>query len=136
VTLIAEKAAKGSRGRRFGADPGRSLGEHPDKGGPILLKKGRYGPYVSHDGLNATLRRDQEPDTVTLADAVALLAERAERVGATPARRRAPARKKQAAASSEAAPKSSKRKPPSGASKKSSGAKSAVKRAPKAKAAE
>ena len=32
VTLIAEKRAKGPRFRRFGADPGRPLGEHPDQG--------------------------------------------------------------------------------------------------------
>ena len=47
VTLIAEKKANPGKGRRFGADPGRALGEHPDKGGPIVVKKGRYGPYVS-----------------------------------------------------------------------------------------
>ncbi|MGD0025925.1 MAG: type I DNA topoisomerase, partial [Xanthobacteraceae bacterium] len=46
VTLIAEKRAKPSRGRRFGADPGRPLGNHPTKGGHITAKKGRYGPYV------------------------------------------------------------------------------------------
>ena len=55
VTLIAEKKLKPGKGRRFGADPGRALGEHPDKGGPIVVKNGRYGPYVSHDGVNATL---------------------------------------------------------------------------------
>ena len=55
VTLIAEKIAKPSKGRRFGADPGRALGDHPAKGGPIVAKNGRYGPYVSHNGVNATL---------------------------------------------------------------------------------
>ena len=40
VTLIEEKKAKGPRkGRRFGADPGRALGDHPDKGGPVVVKK-------------------------------------------------------------------------------------------------
>src|SRR6185312_11280212 len=42
VTLIADKKANPGRGRRFGADPGRSLGEHPEKGGNVVVKKGRY----------------------------------------------------------------------------------------------
>ena len=100
VTLIADKRTKGPRGRKFAADPGRSLGEHPDKGGPIVVKSGRYGPYVSHDGLNATIPRDKSPDAITLEEAVALLAARAERVGNAPPRRRSGAggRKKAAEA--------------------------------------
>jgi DNA topoisomerase-1 len=73
VTLIAEKKANPGKGRRFGADPGRSLGEHPDKGGPIVVKNGRYGAYVSHDGVNATLPADKTPDTITLEEAVSLI---------------------------------------------------------------
>ncbi|MGD9921195.1 MAG: type I DNA topoisomerase [Pseudorhodoplanes sp.] len=73
VTLIAEKKANPGKGRRFGADPGRSLGDHPDKGGAIVVKNGRYGAYVSHDGVNATLPSDKTPDTITLAEAVALI---------------------------------------------------------------
>ncbi|MFN3351701.1 type I DNA topoisomerase [Pseudorhodoplanes sp.] len=73
VTLIAEKKANPGKTRRFGADPGRSLGDHPDKGGPIIVKNGRYGAYVSHDGVNATLPSDKTPDTVTLEEAVALI---------------------------------------------------------------
>ena len=86
VTLIAEKVAKGPRGR-FGGDPGRSLGDHPDKGGAVLVKNGRYGPYVAHDGINATLPSDKTPETITLDEAVVLLAARAERTGGKPARR-------------------------------------------------
>jgi len=90
VTLIAEKKANPGRGRRFRGDPGRSLGEHPDKGGAILVKNGRYGPYVSHDGVNATLPSDVTPDTVTLEQAVGLLEARAAKVAkARPARRAA-----------------------------------------------
>jgi DNA topoisomerase I len=80
VTLIAEKIAKGPRGRRFGSDPGRPLGEHPDKGGPVVVKSGRYGPYVSHDGINATLPKDRAPETITLEEALPLLAARAEQI--------------------------------------------------------
>ncbi|MBV9968849.1 MAG: topoisomerase DNA-binding C4 zinc finger domain-containing protein, partial [Xanthobacteraceae bacterium] len=80
VTLIAEKVAKGGRSR-FGGDPGRSLGEHPDKSGPVLVKNGRYGPYVTHDGINATLPSDKTPETITLEEALGLIAARAERTG-------------------------------------------------------
>ncbi len=93
VTLIAEKIAKGPRKGRFGADPGRSLGDHPTKGGAIAAKKGRYGPYVSHNGVNATLPADKTPETITLEEAVALLDARAERNAPAPhARPRKPKR--------------------------------------------
>jgi DNA topoisomerase I len=82
VTLIAEKIAKGPR-RRFGADPGRALGDHPTRGGPIVAKNGRYGPYVSHEGVNATLPSDKTPETVTLEEATALIDARAERSAPT-----------------------------------------------------
>jgi DNA topoisomerase I len=84
VTLIAEKIAKGPRARRFGADPGRPLGDHPTKGGPVVAKNGRYGPYVSHAGVNATLPKDKTPETITLDEAVALLDARAERSAPAP----------------------------------------------------
>jgi DNA topoisomerase-1 len=93
VTLIAEKIAKGPRKGRFGADPGRSLGDHPTKGGAIAAKKGRYGPYVSHNGVNATLPADKTPETITLEEAVVLLDARAERNAPAPhARPRKPKR--------------------------------------------
>jgi DNA topoisomerase I len=93
VSLIAEKKANPGRGRRFGADPGRQLGEHPDKGGPITVKNGRYGPYVSHAGINATLPADITPDAVTLEQAIGLLEARAAKMGNAPNGRRAAGRK-------------------------------------------
>jgi DNA topoisomerase I len=83
VTLIAEKKANPSKGRRFGADPGRALGDHPAKGGPVVAKKGRYGPYVSHNGVNATMPADKTPENVTLEEAVALIDARADQAGPT-----------------------------------------------------
>jgi DNA topoisomerase-1 len=93
VTLIEEKKAKGPSKGRFGADPGRPLGEHPDKGGPVVVKKGRYGPYVSHDGVNATLPSDMTPETVTLEQALPLLEARAARGGGKKSKRNAKAAK-------------------------------------------
>src|SRR4029077_2079564 len=103
VTLIAEKVAKGPRKSRFGAAPGRSLGEHPDKGGPIVVKSGRYGPYVSHDGVNASLPSDKTPETVTLEEAVSLIDARATNAR-PPAQRRRPARAAAAKAKPRAKP--------------------------------
>ena len=42
-------------GRRRGPEPLRSVGNHPDDGQPIQVMAGKYGPYVSHGGVNATL---------------------------------------------------------------------------------
>jgi DNA topoisomerase I len=97
VTLIAEKILNPGRGRRFGADPGRPLGDHPDKGGPVVVKKGRYGPYVSHDGVNATLPSDMEPETVTLEQALPLLDAR-EAQGSGKKKKKAPAKRANGAA--------------------------------------
>jgi hypothetical protein len=58
---------------RFGANPGRTLGEHPTKGGPVVAKKGRWGPYVTHDRIYAAIPADKTPDTLTLEEAVSLL---------------------------------------------------------------
>ncbi|MDB5408871.1 MAG: topA, partial [Rhodospirillales bacterium] len=53
--------------------PLRTLGNHPDDGEPVALFKGRYGPYVSHSGLIASLPRDMSPDDITLEAALPLL---------------------------------------------------------------
>ena len=107
VTLIAEKKANPGRGR-FKTDPGRPLGDHPDKGGLVVVKKGRYGPYVSHDGVNATLPSDMTPETVTLEQALPLLDARAARGTGTskkPTAKRRSAPRKAAAATTTAAAK-------------------------------
>jgi DNA topoisomerase-1 len=92
VALIEEKKANPGKGRR-GADPGKQLGEHPQKGGMIVAKNGRYGPYVSHDGVNANLPGDKTPESITLDEAAALIDDRAARSGGgSTARRKRPVR--------------------------------------------
>src|SRR6185437_4609907 len=50
------------------------LGNHPSDGAPVNLFSGRYGPYVSHGGINATLPGETEPEAATLEQAIELLA--------------------------------------------------------------
>jgi DNA topoisomerase I len=97
IHLIAEKIANPKKGRRFGPAPGKKLGEHPDKGGDIVVKSGRFGPYVSNNGINATLTGDKTPETITLDEAIVLLDARALAVGNSPRRGKKPAPKKEAA---------------------------------------
>jgi DNA topoisomerase-1 len=129
VALIEEKRAKRAHKCRRGADPGRALGEHPDKGGPVVVKNGRYGPYASHDGVNATLPSDLAPETITLEQAVALLDARSARGG----KKRAAAKPRAAAvatAASEAAPEP-KAAPKAKAARKPKAAKPAAKKTTK-----
>lgn len=78
VTLIAE--AK-SRGPRRGPAALKELGPHPEDGKAVKVMEGRYGPYVNHGKLNATIPGGLEPTTITLAQALELLAARAARQG-------------------------------------------------------
>ncbi|UWR23409.1 type I DNA topoisomerase [Sulfitobacter sp. S190] len=118
VQLLAEKiASRGNRGKA--AAPLRELGEHPEAGGPVNVMKGKYGPYVKWEKLNATIPDTVEPEEITMAQAVVLLDERAAKSG-----KKKPAPKKKAAA---------KKKP---AAKKTATKKTAAKKAPAKKAAE
>ena len=93
-------ASKQSRGRRQGAGALRDLGEHPAGGGGVQVMSGRYGPYVKFGKVNATLPRSLTPETITLEQAVALIAEK-EAKGPS-AKKRAPAKKAPAAKKSAA----------------------------------
>jgi DNA topoisomerase-1 len=68
---------KGGRGARKAIEPLRTLGAHPADGEPVTLWEGRYGPYVKHGDVNASLPKGVSPDAFTLEQAVPLLAERA-----------------------------------------------------------
>ncbi|MGY6411431.1 MAG: type I DNA topoisomerase [Alkalilacustris sp.] len=74
VELLAQKAARGGRGAA--AAPLKELGEHPD-GGAVAVMEGRYGPYVKWNKVNATLPKDTDPQSVTLEQALELVAAKA-----------------------------------------------------------
>ena len=69
--------------------PLKELGKHPDDDAPVGIFEGRYGHYVKHGKLNATIPKDRDWQSLTLEDAVALLAERAAK-GPAKKRRRPP----------------------------------------------
>jgi len=74
VDIIAEKKARGFQRPKAGAL--KDLGPHPDGGGNIQVMKGKYGPYVKFGKVNATLPKDKDPEQLTVAEALALIAER------------------------------------------------------------
>ena len=103
------------RGRRNGAL--RVLGEHPDDGKPVELMKGRYGPYVKHGRINATLPRDTSEEAITLEEALGLIAERAAK---TTTKTKTTVRKKSATKKKKVSP--AKKKPASAKSKQTAAA--------------
>ena len=90
VTLLAEKKAKGHS--RRGPEALKELGTDPSSGATIKLMKGRYGPYVTDGSTNATVREGNDPNSVTLEQAITLIAERAAKGG--PKKKNGAARKK------------------------------------------
>jgi DNA topoisomerase-1 len=78
------------RGRRAAAAPPlRELGNDPVSGKPMVVKEGRFGPYVTDGETNASLRRGDEIDTLTDERAAELLADRRARGPAKKAPRKA-----------------------------------------------
>jgi len=116
VVLLAEVSQRGGSVLR-------ELGEHPDDGGPITLKKGRYGPYVQHKRINATLPKGVEEDDVTLDPAVALIAAKAAKKKG--AKKKAAPKKKAAAKKKTAAKKKAPAKNKATTKKKSAAKESA-----------
>ena len=74
VTVLAEAKTKG--GNRGGGAL-KELGDHPDDGKPVRVMNGRFGPYVKHGSVNATVPKDIDPETLTMDEAVPLLAAKA-----------------------------------------------------------
>jgi DNA topoisomerase-1 len=73
MALLAEAGTR----QRAAPKQLKDLGAHPKDRKPVTLHQGRYGPYVKHGKDNASLRKAQDPEQLTLEQAVELLAERA-----------------------------------------------------------
>jgi DNA topoisomerase-1 len=74
LALLAQP--KQRRGQRAATKPLRELGTDPVGGKEIVLKEGRFGPYVTDGETNASLRKGDDPETVTLDRALELITER------------------------------------------------------------
>lgn len=70
VTVIADAPHK---------DPVIELGTHPDDGNPVIRKSGRWGPFVQHGKIKATLPKGTDKDSVTLEQAIEWLTAKAEK---------------------------------------------------------
>jgi DNA topoisomerase-1 len=92
---LALLAAPKTRGRRVAAAPLRELGADPATEKPLVIKDGRFGPYVTDGEFNASLRRGQDVDTLTIEQASEMLAEKRAKGPATPRRvaKKVPAKK-------------------------------------------
>ena len=89
-----------ARGRAAAKPPLKELGPDPVSGKPMIIKDGRFGAYVTDGELNATLRRDDDIETITAERAAELLADKRakgpapkKRPAAKAATKRAPAKK-------------------------------------------
>ncbi len=82
ITLDQAKAIYAQpkqRGRGAATPPLKELGNDPVSGQPVIVKAGRFGEYVTDGEYNATLRKDDTVESITLERAAELLAERRER---------------------------------------------------------
>ena len=86
-----EKKERGAKGGRGAPTALRVLGKHPADGRPVEVYAGRYGPYVKHGETNATIPDKDKVESITLAEAIALVDEKAGRSGAPAKTRRRPA---------------------------------------------
>jgi DNA topoisomerase-1 len=102
--LFAQPKPRGRAARAAAAPPLRELGADPASGKPIVLREGRWGPYATDGETNASLRKGDLVESVTLQRAAELLAER--RAAGPPAPRRKTAGTGRATRGAKASPRS------------------------------
>jgi DNA topoisomerase-1 len=134
LELLSAAPARRGAGTRTNAGVLHDLGEHPEGGGPIQILSGRYGPYVKHGKINATIPKEMKPESVTVEQAVGWLAAKAANGASKPARGRksSTSSAKSAGATKSVAKKTTAKKTtPKAATKKSATKKSTTTRAAK-----
>jgi DNA topoisomerase-1 len=105
LAVYAQPKARG----RAAANPGREIGEDPTSGTMIVVKSGRFGPYVTDGEYNATLRQGDDEATLTLERAAELLADKRAK-GPAPAKKGAKKAAKKSTAKKSATKKSTAKK--------------------------
>jgi DNA topoisomerase I len=80
MEVLAQKATRGGRGGGAAAAPLKELGDHP-QGGAVQILPGRYGAYVKWGKVNATIPKDRAPETLTMDEALELIAAKASKGG-------------------------------------------------------
>ncbi|MFJ9762323.1 type I DNA topoisomerase [Streptomyces erythrochromogenes] len=95
---LAIYAQPKQRGRAAAKPPLKELGTDPVSEKPVVVKDGRFGPYVTDGETNATLRRDDDVETITPERGYELLAEKrakgpAKKTAKKTAAKKAPAKK-------------------------------------------
>jgi DNA topoisomerase-1 len=76
TALLAQPKVRRGRGQSGPKPPLRELGTDASSGKPVVVKDGRFGPYVTDGETNASLRRGDEVESLTIERAHELLAER------------------------------------------------------------
>ena len=56
----------------------KNLGKHPNDNKPVLVMKGKYGPYLKYKSLNTTIPEEKDPNEITMEEALILIEKRKE----------------------------------------------------------
>ncbi|KIF00373.1 DNA topoisomerase I [Streptomyces sp. RSD-27] len=132
---LAIYAQPKQRGRAAAKPPLKELGTDPVSEKPVVVKDGRFGPYVTDGETNATLRRDDDVETITPERGYELLAEKRAKGPAKKTAKKAPAKKAPAKKATAAAKKTAAKKTTASAAKKTAAKKTTTAAAAKKAAA-
>ena len=73
LDITVEKAIELLASKNKTSSEIKTLGDHPKTGESLVVKSGRYGPYISDGKVNASLKGDVDPENITLEEATTLI---------------------------------------------------------------